>query len=182
MIDLETIYDFFPEQKKESIEKLIEDPSFQKQIPSLILDRIKKSSNKIIPIEDEMIPWFFSRAEFSNLEESYKMSSMFRDYLSYEKRFLPLAIDYLSELETLKERNSLTKRRFYEIGKNFASRCLFSLSFFYDGLEELYNRRGSPHPEFYRETGKRIFSKIGEESISDNFDNWEEYIREEAFS
>jgi hypothetical protein len=178
---LETLYDLFPEQSRDAIKSLSEDSEFQKQLPALVLERIEKSANRVLPIESDMLPLFFSRAGFAESEEIYKMANLFGRYFSHRGGFLPLAIDYLGDLEKLK-RDNRSKRSFVLEGEDFASRCLFSLSLFYEALNKLYSNKGAPHPEFYREVGKRTFASVGEDSIAENFDRWEEFIRENAFS
>ena len=182
MVKIETLYDLFPEQGEDKINKLLSDQEFQDRLPSLVLERLNTFYGDIIPIENGITPLFFSRADFAEVEEAYKIANLFTRYFSYDKRFLPLAVDFLEEVEELRFKNQLSQRRYAPFGQDFASRCLFSLSFFYQALEKLYTRHGAPHPEFYREMGKRTFSSIGEESIADNFEKWEDFIREEAFS
>lgn len=182
MPKLETLYDLFPEQNRRAIDSLIEDEDFQKQLPSLILDRIQKRKREVLPIEEDIIPLLFSQANFARLEESYYIASLFSRYLSFGGNFLPLASNFLEDIENLKRKGKLNKRDYIKLNENFASRCLFSLSFFYEALRELYLRRGAPRPEFYREMGKRTFVNIGEERIADHFEEWEEFIREDAFS
>jgi hypothetical protein len=180
MAKLETLYDLFPEQSQEAIRALVDDPEFQRQLPSLVLDRIKKSSGEVLPVEPEMVPLFFSRADFAEAEEIYKIANLFSHYFSHRGRFLPLAVDHLADLEDLRRKNRLTERTYTCKAEDFASRCLFSLSLFYGALERWHDK-GAPHPGFYREMGKRTFANIGEESIADNFENWEEFVREKAF-
>ncbi len=180
MAKAETLYSLFPEHSRETIDSLIGDPEFEKQIPKLIIEKLEKTTEKILPIDSNLLPLFFSRANFAETEEAYKMANLFSKYLSHQKRFLPLAIDYLSEIELLKYKHQLTEKKYCLEGEDFASRCLFSLSLFYAGLDRLH-KKGAPHPGFYREMGKRTFTSIGEENIADNFENWENFIREKAF-
>jgi hypothetical protein len=180
MTKLETLYDLFPEQSQEAIKSLVDDPEFQRQLPSLILNRIERSSGEVLPVEKEMLPLFFSRADFAEAEETYKIANLFSHYFFHRGRFLPLAVDHLADIGDLKRKNRLTERTYSHKAKDFASRCLFSLSLFYEALERLHNK-GAPHPSFYREMGKRTFARVGEEAIADNFENWEEFVRERAF-
>ncbi len=48
-----------------------------------------------------MIPLFFSRADFAETEEAYKVASLLSHYFSHQKKFLPLAVDHLADLEDL---------------------------------------------------------------------------------
>jgi hypothetical protein len=182
MASLETLYDLFPDQSQEAIRSLVDDPDFQKQLPGLILDKIQKSDGKILPIDLELIPLFFSRAEFAETEEAYKVARLFKNYFHNTRKFLPLLTDYLKNFEEFKERNIVGCRMQRDMGEDFASRCLFSLSLFYDALEKLHNYRSAPRPEFYREAGKRTFTSVGDKSIADNFERWEDFIREKAFA
>ncbi len=106
-------------------------------------------------------------------ESLYLFKKSFRD-----SRKIPcLAIDFLSDIQEAKLRERLTRKEYKRLGEDFASRCLFSLSFFYERLNALYSRYGAPHPEFYREMGKRTFYYIGDETIAEHFENWEEFLR-----
>lgn len=181
MKNIVRIYELFPEHSRKAIDSLVDDPSFQKQIPNLILNKLYANNVQVLPIDSEILPLFFTRAKFAEEEESYRISVLFGRYFSNPKDFLPLAVDHLKELEELKEKNRLTEERYHTKGEDFASRCLFSLSLFYGALEKLHSR-GAPHPGFYREMGKRVFNRIGETSIAEHFENWEDFIKEEMFA
>lgn len=174
---IETLCSIFPEQNRETIEKLIEDEDFLRHLPSLISRRIKESKGVVL-VDKEILMLLFSEANFAGDEEKIRMSYLFRRSFYYQGRFLPLAVDFLNKIAELKQKRNLTERNYRILGEDFASRCLFSLSFFYNALEKLYSHYGAPHPEFYREFGKRTFYSIGETGISKNFDNWENYLRE----
>jgi len=180
-MQIETLCSIFPEQSHEALAKLLDDEDFLKHLPSLILRRIRENK-KIFPIDKEVLILLFSEAEFAEEGEIMKVSSLFRKYFSYEKRFLPLTVEFLDKTTELKRSGRLTERVYRQLGEDFASRCLFSLSFFYDSLKKLYERYGAPHPNFYRTAGERTFEVIGEERIAKNFENWEDYLREKAFA
>ena len=182
MTKLETLYELFPEQSREAINALADDPDFQKQLPALILARLEKTSARILPIEKEMLPLFFARASFADTEEAYQVANLFRKYFSHQTRFLPLAVDFLENLESLRRKNRLTETAYHSYGQDFASRCLFSLSLFYEALEKRHTKHSAPHPGFYREMGKRTFDRVGQEAIAYHFEEWEEFIREKAFT
>ncbi len=182
MVRVETLYELFPEQSREAIDSLVEDPDFQKQLPSLILNRIEKSAGNILPIDSTIVPLLFSKADFADVEEAYTLANHFSKYFSHRGRFLPLATNHLEDLELSKLKNQLTEKVYSRKGEDFASRCLFSLSLFYDALEHLHSRHGAPHPRFYREIGKRTFERVGQEGIASHFESWEDFIREDAFN
>ncbi|MEM4181714.1 MAG: hypothetical protein QXX68_00980 [Candidatus Pacearchaeota archaeon] len=177
----ETLYSLFPEQSTKSIDLLVDDNDFKRILPSLILKKVSEMREGVLPIDSEIILLLFSRASFADEEESMKLASFFKRYIHFEGRFLPLAIDFLEKISSLERERGFYKG-YKELGEDFASRCLFSLSFFYDALNRLYKRYGAPHPEFYREMGKRTFESIGEELIAEHFEKWEDFLREEAFN
>lgn len=181
MVRVETLYELFPEQSRAAIDSLVEDPDFQRQLPRLILDRMQKSVGKVLPIDLSMVPLLFSRADFANTEETYKVANLFSKYFSHKGRFLPLAVDHLEELAQLRSKGQLTEKTYARKGEDFASRCLFSLSLFYEALGKLHTRYGAPSPKFYREMGKRTFDRVGQEGIASHFEDWEGFIREKAF-
>lgn len=147
MLNIERIYDLFPDQSRAAIDALIEDPSFQRQLPGLILQRLNASHGQIVPIDSEILPLFFTKAKFANEKEAYKISVLFGRYFSNPSRFLPLAIDHLQELAELKEQNHLTEDKYRTRGENFASRCLFSLSLFMVHLKN-YIQKEHPTQDF----------------------------------
>jgi hypothetical protein len=181
MVKVESLFEIFPEQSREAITSLVDDPSFQRQLPKLILDKLNDSPGRIVPVDNDILPLFFTRAPFAETDEAYRISVLFGKYFSDRTRFLPLAVNHLQELDELKARGHLTEKEYCTRGENFASKCLFSLSLFYDALQKLYHK-GAPHPGFYREMGKRTFDRIGQADIATHFEDWEEFIREKAFA
>lgn len=177
----ETLYSLFPEQTKKSIDSLADDDDFKRILPSLILQKVGEIREGVLPIDGEIIFLLFSRATFADEEESMRIAGFFRRYIHHEGRFLPLAVDFLEKISSLKSGRGFYKN-YKDLGEDFASRCLFSLAFFYDALDRLYKKYGAPRPEFYREMGKRTFESIGEESIAEHFENWEYFLREEALN
>ncbi|MEM4719704.1 MAG: hypothetical protein QXG18_02475 [Candidatus Pacearchaeota archaeon] len=169
----DNLYLLFGEKSKRSIDYLFEDTDFKKILPLIILEKFTSDKKIVLPIDDDFIKLIFSRVDFADEYESFKIANFFKKYFNYKGRFLPLSVDFLEKVYNLKKDKKLIIRDYNFVGEDFASRCLFSLSFFYEALDSLYKRRGAPHPYFYRELGRKTFEIIGEESIAEHFESWD---------
>ncbi|MBP7708403.1 hypothetical protein KA107_01860 [Candidatus Pacearchaeota archaeon] len=175
MADFDLLRGFFPEIGEATLKKLVDDPDFLKDLPGLIKSRLD-SAQSVVPINTEYLLMLFSGAKFAEEEEKIYVSSRLQNYFRFNGNFLPLMVDYLAAADSAQKRN---EREIIDVSVDFASRCLFSLAFFHPALERLYKKRGAPHPEFYRDRGKKTFRYIGLPELSDHFDNWENFLGRE---
>jgi len=63
-------------------------------------------------------------------------------------------------------------------GLDLASRCLCSLSFFYDAVYDRSVRHGAPSPSYYRTVGKNVLINHEMKGVSAHFERWEHFLRE----
>lgn len=63
-------------------------------------------------------------------------------------------------------------------GKELASKCFISLSFFRPALEHLTNRHGAPSPNYYAQVGKLILKKEKMLNVAEHFDRWTLFLAE----
>jgi hypothetical protein len=176
MEDFKLLRGFFPDIDDATWKNLSADPDFLKHIPSLVKARLD-SHERVTPIDDNYLLMLMSNATFAAEEEQIYIAKRLKHYFSHEGRVLPLLSDYVLEAEKARQ---VGKKKVLEVSEDFASRCLFSLSFFQPALERLY-RKGAPHPEFYRERGKHTFRYICLECVAENFDNWQRFFADKGF-
>jgi len=62
-------------------------------------------------------------------------------------------------------------------GIDLAEKSLTSLSFFYPALIKRW-KKGAPHPHFYREYSKKIFTANNQEHIAEHHEQWEGFFGE----
>jgi hypothetical protein len=171
MGDFQLARSFFPDIDDSTWANISQDPYFLKHLPSLIKSRLD-SREHVAPVNDEYMMMLMSGANFADTEEQIYVSKRLRCYFNFGKSFLPLMVDYLEEAEKAR---TVGVSRVLEVSEDFASRCLFALSFFKPALERLH-RKGGPHPEFYRDRGKHTFKYLCLEGVADNFENWENFF------
>jgi len=61
-------------------------------------------------------------------------------------------------------------------GRDFADRCLFSTSFFWDYMEKRRRRFGAPSPEFYLAAGQEEYKTMGKRDLAFNMHNWRNFL------
>ena len=62
--------------------------------------------------------------------------------------------------------------------REFAYKCLISLSLYKQALIHKKERFGAPDPSFYRAEGQRSFLRIGMPEISSHFMKWECFLND----
>jgi len=60
-----------------------------------------------------------------------------------------------------------------------ADGCLVGLGFFRKRMEQMYNHRASPSPDYYRQTGSAAFNRLGFDDLGCNFSGWIRFIESE---
>jgi hypothetical protein len=65
-----------------------------------------------------------------------------------------------------------------DIGLEFASKTLISLSFCAKSLEKRWKYHGAPSPSFYRQISKTIFNNHGQKDIAAHHEQWEGFLGE----
>jgi hypothetical protein len=151
--------ELYPQQEKRcAIEGLLSDEETRRPVISQ-LGRKMLSEGKILETDSvTQLFVFVSQADFANSEEEcVNIAEIIHSYLRVNDIF-PL----------------VSKHR----GKDLASRCLISLSLFYDGMRRNYQVHAAPKPEFYEVVGIKTFQEVGMNDISDNFVKWKYFLGE----
>jgi len=107
-------------------------------------------------------------------EEPVIVSTIIMKYTT--RRDVPLyAIDYSDRFARMASQSEAIINC---VRKDLGSNCLVSLSFFYPQMQKRHERRSAPEPEFYRRRGIESFEECRMPQIANNFENWENFIRE----
>jgi hypothetical protein len=150
--------DLFAENQPEYVKNLLQ----EKNLRVRMCESCKKelfSNKKILSFHsfDQLVSLMTNDFFEYTDEECCQVANLFYRTLRF-KRILPLFVD--------------------DEGLDLASRCLISLGFFYDALENRSVRYGAPKPEFYRKVGKKVILNMEMKDLHNNFNNWENYFRD----
>ena len=135
------------------IEELLEGPDCR----GLLIKQEHKKGNPLWKYPNEQLRAMIMPADFANLDERLYIANMISRFLRRN--------DFFPEI---------TEHE----GTDYAERCLFSTSFFWDHLRKKQNNHGAPSPEFYLETGKTEYELIGMKDIARNMIQWREFLSE----
>ena len=170
----EILEEYFPEQDVEKVLKAIEvDGSEEKYDPRKIAQHMGRkllNSEEFLPVTKDIFNSIFSLADFADDEESLFVADVFYRNMG-KKDILPRMIDYFNDLYIDKNHEAFGS-------KELAEKCLVSTSLHYNQLYERCRRRNAPHPDFYISLGSMLFGNIGQEKVSENFENWRLYVRD----
>lgn len=112
----------------------------------------------MIPLDSgSQILILFSQAKFAQDEEKVYVASVFRRHI-FDKDIIPLVTEHSNH--------------------QLAEKCLVSLSFFREYMEQKRKRYSAPSPEYYERVGIQTFERVGRVDVATNFKLWTEYSKQ----
>ncbi|MEK6825437.1 MAG: hypothetical protein AABY00_01490 [Nanoarchaeota archaeon] len=180
---MELIKEVFPEKNSGALSQLWKDEETRhlllRQIGRALFDNPKKVflqeyTNQLIAL--------LSQANFSHKDiECVHVAHLMRRLIPSSEsssHILPSYITYKYNLDALRGQSSRNQKQISETHKDFGARCLVSLAFFHQALEEKYHRSASPPTHWYRDQGKTALFHAEMNEVRDNFERWEAYLSE----
>lgn len=158
---LALIEELYGEKDCETIKKLfLEDPSSRLSLREAIGNKIIIEKDKILTTNPlDALCLICLTAKFATSEdECHRVAITIYQFLDKPKDVIPSLID--------------------DVGLEFASKTLMSLSFRIKALEKRWKYHGAPSPSFYRQVSKTVFANHGQKDIASHHEQWEGFLGE----
>jgi hypothetical protein len=153
------IRSLFSEKRSKAIEKLWSDPEAKPLLLERAAVELPDYGGVIWRYPKEQVLALAAQARFASLDEAFCVGMIINRYMREAKDILPMITRHF--------------------GWELASRCLISLGFFREYMENRTRRYNAPSPDFYKERGKDAFRHEGWASIANHFEKWEGFLSDQ---
>jgi hypothetical protein len=161
---------FFSDERDSNLDSLLTDKKSKQLILKEVSKELPDHGDIIVNYPRDQIIAIALEPDFADMNEGFYVGNIIIKYMTQRTP----SSEELSEEQ--KTSNSIIPSLVYQGGKELAEKSLICLSFFQGYMEKRTQRYGAPSPETYKVVAQKIFVYEGWESLSDNFENWQEFL------
>jgi hypothetical protein len=156
----------------ETLNKLLKDEDVKRLILKEVSKELPSYEGIIINYAKDQIMAIALEPDFADLDEGFYVGNILVKHMISGTQ-----LEY-SNSEEERSSNDIIPSLVYQNSLDLAEKCLISLSFFQESMERRTDMYGAPAPNTYMEVAQRIFVCEGWRSLSENFENWQDYLHE----
>jgi hypothetical protein len=164
---------FFSDERDNNLDSLLKDKKSKQLILKEVSKELPDHGGIIINYPNDQIIAIALEPDFADMDEGFYVGNIIIKYMTQRV----ISSGRLSEEQ--KTANSILPSLVYQDGKELAEKSLICLSFFQGYMEKRNQRYGAPSPKTYKSVAQNIFAHEGWESLSENFDNWQEFLQDQ---